>query len=172
MTDVLTPETIVADAGLEDWFARRTYHTGEFGIEALTARKIALGLTVSVVLPAHNEEATITAGVRAARQLQGTLVDQIVVIDDRSTDDTARLAAAAGAQVHSSSNLLSAFGSSQGKGDALWRSLSVVSGDIVVFVDSDIHDPSPASISGLLAPLLTDTNVQLVQGVLRPADDP
>lgn len=163
MTEPLTLDTFVADAGLDDWFARRTYPADELDEDALAAHKDGQGLTVSVVLPAHNEEETIAAGVCAAKRLLTTLVDQIVVIDDRSTDDTARLASAAGAEVHASSRLLPAFGSSQGKGDVLWRSLSVTSGDIVVFVDADIRNPSPRFISRLLAPLLTAAGVHLVK---------
>lgn len=146
-----------------DWFTRRTYHADDFDVAALAARKAALGVTVSVVLPAHNEEATVAGGVRAARQMHGTLVDQIVVIDDRSSDATARCAAAAGAEVHASSTLVPSFGPSLGKGDVLWRSLTVASGDIVVFVDADIRNPHPRFIWALIAPLLADPRIQLVK---------
>jgi glucosyl-3-phosphoglycerate synthase len=122
--------------------------------------------TVSAVLPARDEAATIGPIVRALRSL-GELVDQILVIDADSEDGTAAAAAAEGAEVHSQSELLPELGAVLGKGDAMWRALSVASGDLVVYLDSDTIGFPPHFASGLLGPLLTRSDVRLVKGAFR-----
>lgn len=130
-------------------------------------------MSVSVVLPARNEAETVEGVVRACAGLGGSLVDELVVMDGASTDGTADLAAAAGARVHSDAAVLPGYGNPSGKGDALWRSLSVTSGDIVVFVDTDIANPDPRFVWGVLAPLLLDPEIAFVKGFYdRPIDSP
>lgn len=145
------------------WFDRRTFAAADFGVADLARRKEELGLTVSVVLPARNEAATVSGVVSACAELAQTLVDELVVLDGSSTDDTAERAVAAGARVHTDAHVLPEHGPSRGKGDALWRSLSVTSGDIVVFIDTDIRNPAPSFVSGLLGPLLTEPDVAFVK---------
>lgn len=147
-----------------DWFRERTYTREQFAVADLTRRKHAAGISVSVVLPARNEAQTVGAMVDAVTTLLGTLVDEVVVIDGGSTDSTRRIATAAGARVHTARELLPQYGEPRGKGDALWRSLSVTTGDIVAFVDADIRNPDPRFVWGLLGPLLTEPTVQLVKG--------
>jgi glucosyl-3-phosphoglycerate synthase len=148
---------------VDDWFARNTYRARELSVEELGARKRESGLRVSVVVPARNEAETIGGVLAAIGQLSGTLVDELVVMDGGSDDGTPDIAARAGAAVHDDGSVLSDYGPPLGKGDALWRSLTVTSGDVVVFVDADIHNPSPQFVYGLLAPLLADPGVQLVK---------
>lgn len=145
------------------WFERRTFHASDFTVDDLARRKAGAGISVSVVLPAYNEAETVAGVVRAVQELRGSLVDELLVIDGGSDDATTDVAAAAGARVHRDTDLLPELGPTQGKGDALWRSLSVTSGDIVVFVDSDIRNPAPHFVYGLLGPLLVDPGVQLVK---------
>jgi glucosyl-3-phosphoglycerate synthase len=147
----------------QEWFARRTHRTDDFDLLLLAAQKAAGGTTVSVVLPARNEAGTVREVVRAVAELRGDLVDEIIVIDDRSSDATTAVAGAAGATVHQSGDLLPELGPSAGKGDVLYRSLTVAAGDIVVFLDADIRNPDPRFVSGLLGPLLLDPDVQLVK---------
>lgn len=110
--------------------------------------------TVSVCLPARDEAATIGPIVAClARLRQAGLIDQVVVVDD-STDATAAVAAAAGAQVHAQSALMPAYGPVQGKGDAMWRALDVLWGDVIVFLDADTSPFGPHFVTGLLGPLL------------------
>lgn len=156
---------------LGDWFTRRTFAAAEFDVRTLARRKAELDISVSVVLPARNEAATIDGIVRACSSLGEELVDELVVMDGESDDDTAELAAGAGARVHSDAAVLPEMGAPHGKGDALWRSLSVTSGDLVVFVDGDIANPDPRFVWGLLGPLLLDSEIALVKAFYdRPVE--
>jgi glucosyl-3-phosphoglycerate synthase len=118
---------------------------------------------VSVCIPVREEAATI-GGIVAAVVDE---VDQVVVVDSSSTDGSARIAAAAGAEVYDQSELLPQFGKGQGKGDAMWRSLSVVRNDVVCFVDGDSLDFGPHFVRGIAGPLLADPAVQFVKGHYR-----
>ncbi|HWH31093.1 MAG TPA: glucosyl-3-phosphoglycerate synthase [Egibacteraceae bacterium] len=158
-----TPRNKRMEGPLADWFARRTFHTDDFDIADLRRRKEEAGTTVSVVLPSFNEADTVAGVIQAVRELEGTLIDEIVLIDGGSGDDTADIAAAAGARVHQDADVLPDLGPTLGKGDALWRSLTVTTGDIVVFVDTDIRNPDPRFVWGLLGPLLVEPQVQLVK---------
>jgi glucosyl-3-phosphoglycerate synthase len=137
---------------------------------------VAKGSTrVSVVIPARDEEATVAdvvAGVRAAWVDDVPLVDEVVVIDSDSTDGTARVAAAAGAVVHAAASVRADLGPARGKGEALWKSLHVTTGDVLVFVDSDLVEWGPHFVSGLVGPLLTVPDIALVKAVYdRPLLD-
>lgn len=153
------------DAGVaEGWCARRTYDPDDFDVEDLTARKAAAGLRTSVVLPSRDEADTIAEVVASVTALRGTLVDEVVVIDAGSADGTRALAAAAGATTYDEREVLPAFGPGLGKGDGMWRGLSVTSGDVIVFLDTDVRNPDPRNVWSLLAPLLLDPTTQLVKG--------
>lgn len=151
-----------------DWAARRTYQ----GADYTPARVVEVkgDQTVSVVIPV--KEAAMTVGRVAAtcvRLREAGAVDQVVVVDAASSDGSAESAARAGAEVHQEADLLTQFGDVQGKGDALWRSLSVVTGDIVVFVDSDTEGFSERFVSGLAGPLLEHAELKMVKGAFdRP----
>ena len=148
---------------LARWFQHRTFSAGDASVQQLVERKDQQGLSVSVVLPARNEAETVEGMVAAVSELSGSLVDELVVMDGGSTDGTPDIAAKAGARVHDDSNVLPDHGPCLGKGDALWRSLTVTSGDVVAFVDSDIKNPSPGFVVGLLTPLLLAPDVALVK---------
>jgi glucosyl-3-phosphoglycerate synthase len=96
-------------------------------------------------------------------ELADVLVDEVVVIDGGSSDATAEIAVSAGARVHQADMLRPEFGPCLGKGDALWRSLTVTGGDVVVFLDTDIANPDPGFVTALLGPLLTEPSVHLVK---------
>jgi glucosyl-3-phosphoglycerate synthase len=96
-------------------------------------------------------------------------IDEVIVIDADSADDSAGAARSVGADVHQESELLTDFGAPSGKGDALWRGVSVATGDIVVFVDSDTEGFDGSFVTGLAGPLLADESLQLVKGAFdRP----
>jgi glucosyl-3-phosphoglycerate synthase len=146
----------------------RTFDHYDFEAAELVARKA--GHRISVCLPARNEEATVGEIVTTIREHlieRCPLVDELLVVDDRSTDETARRAAAAGARVIDAAHTLSEYGGSPGKGGALWRSLYASTGDLVVWCDSDVTNFSPQFVVGLVGPLLTDTRVAYVKGFYR-----
>ncbi|MEE6175771.1 glucosyl-3-phosphoglycerate synthase [Mycobacterium sp. 050134] len=128
------------------------------------------GRTISVVLPALNEEETVESVIDSISPLVDGLVDELIVLDSGSTDDTEIRAIAAGARVVSREQALPEVPTRPGKGEALWRSLAVTSGDIVVFVDSDLINPHPMFVPWLVAPLLTGPSsrgVHLVKSFYR-----
>lgn len=123
--------------------------------------------SVSVVIPARNEEGTVGTIVTSIRSdfIQSvSLVDEVIVVDSRSTDGTAAAALAAGADVVSEEEMTSGLPPMGGKGDALWSGVAAASGDIVAFVDADIDPFDSRFVSGLLGPLLTDPSVSFVKG--------
>ncbi|KAB7852657.1 glucosyl-3-phosphoglycerate synthase [Streptomyces mobaraensis] len=154
---------------VERWLSRRSWTAADRPLDRLLAAKRATGTTVSVVLPALNEEATvgdIAAAIR--RDLMADevpLVDELVVLDSGSTDGTARVAAAAGARVEHRDAVLPGLPAVPGKGEVLWRSLLVTSGDVVCFIDADLRDFSSAFVSGIVGPLLTDPDVDFVKAM-------
>jgi glucosyl-3-phosphoglycerate synthase len=155
------------DDRTEAWFGRRTSRWQDWPHDMLLAAKHRLGVTISVVIPAKNEERTVAGVVGSiARSLvrQVPLVDEIVVMDSDSTDATAQVAAQAGALVYHASEVASSAGSFPGKGEALWKSLLVTKSDLLVFVDADLTRWGPHFVSGLVGPLLADDQVQLVKG--------
>jgi glucosyl-3-phosphoglycerate synthase len=147
------------------WFDERTWQSPEWTVADLVLAKGSR--TVSVVLPALNEEATVGDVIASVRPLLGTLVDELVVIDSGSTDRTAEVSAAAGARVVHRGEVLSELEPLPGKGEVLWRSLAATTGDLLVFLDSDLIDPDPAFVPKLLGPLLLTPDVQLVKGFYR-----
>src|SRR5580700_8498286 len=151
----------------DSWFARRTSRWQDWPAEELLAAKRRLGVTVSVVIPARNEQQTVAGVVGAIRRslvMRQPLVDELVVIDSDSTDSTAEAAVGAGAKVHRAADIVPAEGTFPGKGEAIWKSLHVTTGDLVVFVDADLTSWGPHFVTGLLGPLLADGDVQLVKG--------
>ncbi|OZD11891.1 glucosyl-3-phosphoglycerate synthase [Rhodococcus sp. 06-156-3C] len=144
---------------------RNSWREALWSVEELTAAK--QGRTVSVVLPALNEEATVAAVVRSILPLLGGLVDDLLVLDSGSVDATAAEARRAGARVVTREQAVPHLQPRPGKGEVLWRSLAATDGDLVVFVDSDLLDPNPRFVPSLLGPLLLDTGVQLVKGFYR-----
>ncbi|MGQ0574950.1 MAG: glucosyl-3-phosphoglycerate synthase [Pseudonocardia sp.] len=158
------------DPVAEDWFARRTWQTPTWSVPDLVAAK--RGRRVSVVLPALDEEQTVGAIVEAIVPLTrtvpaGALVDELVVMDSGSTDRTVEVAAAAGARVVLRTDVLPHLDPVPGKGEVLWRALAATTGDVLVYLDSDLVDFDPGFVPALLGPLLTEPGVELVKGFYR-----
>ncbi|MFI9386103.1 glucosyl-3-phosphoglycerate synthase [Kutzneria sp. NPDC052558] len=149
----------------EQWFRDRTWQEPAWTVPELVRAKG--DRTVSVVLPALNEQESVGAVVTAVRPLLGSLVDELVVVDSGSTDGTIARAEAAGARAVRRGDVLPELEPLPGKGEVLWRSLAATTGDLVVFLDSDLVDPDPAFVPALLGPLLTAPGVQLVKGFYR-----
>jgi glucosyl-3-phosphoglycerate synthase len=149
-----------------------TFHHEQFDPLDLVERKGAT--SISVCLPARNEADTvgpIVTTIRAQLLDQLGLVDEVIVVDDHSDDATARVAAEAGARVVAADQVLTEFGEGHGKGEALWKSLFVAKGDLIVWCDADVQNFATAFVVGLLGPLLTDPGVAFVKGYYeRPSD--
>lgn len=140
-----------------------SFHHADFTPQGLRGRKDG---EVTVVLPARNEAATIGSIVDALLSLDG-LIDQILVIDAGSPDGTAEIARRAGAEVHDQDELLPELGPAVGKGDAMWRALSVARGEYVAYIDSDTLDFSPHFATGLLGALLGREDIRWVKGAFQ-----
>ena len=161
VSDLLATEAVAEHR----WLTERSWSRPTWTVAELEAAK--RGRTVSVVLPALNEEETVAAVVETITPLLGGLVDELIVLDSGSTDDTGIRAVAAGARVISREVALPEVAPQPGKGEVLWRSLAATTGDLIAFVDSDLLDPDPMFVPKLLGPLLTIDGVHLVKGFYR-----
>ena len=126
------------------------------------------GRTVSVCIPCRDEAATVGPLISTIRNeliRRVPLVDELIVLDDRSTDDTAAVAVGAGARVVDINEVHAQHGVGHGKGNALWASLVASEGDFVVWIDGDITSFEPSWIVRLLAPMLDDDTVALVKSL-------
>jgi len=145
-----------------------THHHRDFPLDRLLEAKAATGTSVSLVLPARDEEATVAAVVGAFLPLRDAgLLDEVVVVDSLSGDSTARIAADAGATVVSVADVAPEIPARAGKGEAMWRALHATTGDVVAYCDTDVLDAGPRFALGLLGPLLTEPDVHLVKGFYR-----
>jgi glucosyl-3-phosphoglycerate synthase len=154
-----------------DWFARRTFHHGRFAnAGALVEAKDRQGVTVSVCIPALNEEATIGPIVRTIRHElmeRVPMVDELAVVDSGSSDETAAEAESAGATVFQDGEVLPDLEPLTGKGEALWKSLFVLRGDVILWLDADIANFDPRFVCGPLGPILTDPSIGYVKSFYR-----
>lgn len=160
---------------VERWLSRRSWSVADRSPERLVAAKRASGTSVSVVLPALDEEATVGGIVEVIRRelmARTPLVDELVVIDSGSADRTAEVARKAGARVVHRDEILPRVPAVPGKGEVLWRSLLATHGDVVAFVDADLREFSADFVSGIVGPLLTDQDVHFVKAMYdRPLGD-
>ncbi|MCU1429818.1 MAG: hypothetical protein JWL83_3818 [Actinomycetia bacterium] len=147
----------------------------EVNARSLFDVKQTTGVTLSVCLPARNEEATIgpiVHAIRASLMSSVPLVDEIVVVDDGSTDGTAAVATAAGARVVAEATILPDLEPGTGKGNALWKSLYACEGDIVCWFDADVRNFRAEAVMSLVRPLLEYPQVVLSKAYYRrPLDD-
>ncbi|MEU7058970.1 glucosyl-3-phosphoglycerate synthase [Streptomyces sp. NPDC046197] len=153
---------------VERWLRTRSWSVTDRPLHTILAAKRASGSSVSVVLPALNEEETvgdIVAVIRHDLMEQVPLVDELLVVDSGSTDRTSEVAAAAGARVVHRDDILPRIPAVPGKGEVLWRSLLVTRGDVVCFVDADLREFSSDFVTGIVGPLLTDPGVDLVKAM-------
>ncbi len=156
---------------VDKWFAENTYHAGEFaGLDQLLEAKDRQKLTVSLALPALNEEETVGKVIRTIKETlmkRAPLLDEIVLVDSDSSDRTREIAAGLDVPVHIHQQVLPDMGARAGKGEALWKSLLLTCGDIVVWIDTDIANIHPRFVYGLLGPLILHPEIQFVKGFYR-----
>jgi len=147
------------------WLQRSTFREVDIAFDDVLRAKSAT--RISVVIPAHNEASTIEAIIARIREdlmIRSNLVDELIVIDSDSVDETATVALAAGAAVFAAADIEPERGWRPGKGEAMWKSLFVTTGDVIVFVDADLMNFSSRYVVGLAAPLLFDEGISLVKG--------
>ena len=146
---------------------RNLYHHISFSdVSRLVDVKKSKGLKISLAFPTLNEETTIGSEVDMVRRdlvLQFPLLDEVAVIDSGSTDLTREVARAAGADVYLASDILPGVGPGSGKGENLWKSIHVLNGDIIVWVDADIENLHPKFVYGLVGPLLFREDLMFIK---------
>ncbi|GAB4363995.1 MAG: glucosyl-3-phosphoglycerate synthase [Spirochaetales bacterium] len=146
---------------------QQTFHHSKYSdVSRLVKLKNQQGLKISLAFPTLNEEATIGKEIlilKTELMDRTPLLDEIAVIDSGSTDRTLSVAASFGAKVYESKEILPAYGSHRGKGENLWKSLHVLTGDIIVWIDADIHNISPKFVYGLIGPLLENPEISYVK---------
>ena len=152
---------------MADDLLKKTWHHSKFSnIGALVSLKEQKKLKISLAFPTLNEEATIGKEIliiRTELMDRYPLLDEIAIIDSSSSDNTRKVAEKFGAKVFTSRLILPKYGSFRGKGENLWKSLYVLEGDIIVWVDADISNISPKFVYGLLGPLLEDDRTGYVK---------
>lgn len=156
---------------VDKWFAENTYHSGEFAdLNHLLDLKREQKLKVSLALPALDEEETVGHVIETVKQAlmdKVPLLDEIVFIDSDSNDRTREIAAGFHLPVHIHQKILPQFGARAGKGEALWKSLYLTYGDIIIWIDTDIVNIHPRFVYGLLGPLILRPDIQFIKGFYR-----
>jgi glucosyl-3-phosphoglycerate synthase len=156
---------------VDKWFAENTFHADEFiDLDQLLALKRQQRVTISVAMPALNEESTVgnvIQTIKSALMDAVPLLDEVVLMDSDSTDRTRQIAAELGVPVHIHQQTLPNYGARRGKGEALWKSLYTTRGDILVWIDTDIANIHPHFVYGLLGPLLANPRLQFIKGFYR-----
>jgi glucosyl-3-phosphoglycerate synthase len=156
-----------ATAG-ERWASSRSYHHSRYPPSRIAAERAERELTVSVCLPARECAATVAEIVGVLLELrEAGMIDQIVVVDADSADGTAIVAERAGAVVWQERELMPSYRPVLGKGDAMWRALSVLEGELVCFLDADTEDFSAHFVTGLIGPLVCEPGVSFVKAHYR-----
>jgi glucosyl-3-phosphoglycerate synthase len=144
-----------------------SFHHGDFDLETLSRLKAEQQSVISCVVPTLNEEATVGGVLEALRQ--NPLVDECVVVDSDSMDQTREAAAAAGATVFRACEIRPELGPARGKGENLWKGLFVTRGELIVYVDGDLKNAHPRIVTGLVGPLLTRPELSYVKAFYERA---
>ena len=152
----------------ERWARTRSFHHSQYPASRVASERIARRLGVSVCLPARDCADTVEAIVEVLLGLREEgVLDQLLVVDAGSPDGTAAVATRAGATVVDEAELMPSYGPVLGKGDAMWRALSLLEGDLVCFLDADTEGFSAHFLTGLLGPLLCEPGVSFVKAFYR-----
>lgn len=151
------------------WLKNNSFKAAQFKTDWLQQQKEKQKLTVSVGIPTLNVEQTLGEVLKSCCQLKEEtgLVDQIAIIDSYSTDSTLEVAKKYPVEIYNDAEILSQVAPAKGKGEALWKSLAVLKGDIIVWLDSDVYNFSPYFITGLIGPLLAQPHLVFVKAFYR-----
>ncbi|HLF25029.1 MAG TPA: glucosyl-3-phosphoglycerate synthase [Anaerolineae bacterium] len=155
----------------DQWFAENTFDADEFAdLSRLVSIKRERGLTISLGLPALDEEETVGKVIRTLQRGlmdKVPLLDEIMLIDSGSADRTREIARRLGVPIYVHQEILPEHGAHRGKGEALWKSLHVLKGDLIAWIDTDIVNIHPRFVYGVLGPLLQHDTIQYVKGFYR-----
>ena len=138
--------------------------------DALTRLKQRQATSISVCIPARDEESTVGTVVDVVRRElceRTELVDEVLVIDDGSTDATAERARSAGARVVATSEILPWLPAGSGKGNAMWLALYESEGELLCFLDADLRNFDARFVTALIEPLLVDDRIVMVKAQYR-----
>lgn len=156
---------------VDKWFAENTFHGDEFrDLNYLLSLKEKQGLTISLALPALNEEQTVGKVITTVQNTlmnEVPLLDEIVLMDSNSTDRTREIAEGLGVPIYIHQHTLPQYGARKGKGEALWKSLYCTRGDIIIWIDTDIVNIGPHFVYGLIGPLLLKPELNFIKGFYR-----
>jgi len=152
-----------------EWFRSRSFHHRQFGSARELGRlKRERGLGVTLILPTRDVADTIGPVLEEVASLRRAgLVDQVLVIDADSADGTSGIARRHGAEVYSENELMPEYGRAQGKGDAMWRGLSVATGDIIAFADTDTGNFSRQLVTGVVGCLVARPDIKFAKAAYR-----
>ena len=156
---------------IRNWLQSNTFHHSRYSdVGTLVKKKKEQGLTISLCFPTLNEERTVGNEIKIIREAlvdKHPLLDEIVVIDSGSTDNTEKVSRDAGADFYLSSEILSKYMFYRGKGENLWKSLYVLKGDIICWLDADIENMNPRFVLGLIGPLLEFPHLSYVKAFYK-----
>jgi glucosyl-3-phosphoglycerate synthase len=150
-----------------NWLEKNTFHYSEFGdLHRLVEEKQKKNLTISLCLPTLNEEKTIAKEIiimKSELMARYPLIDELIVIDSGSSDNTLDIAGSFGADVYVANEILPDLDQFKGKGENLWKALYITKGDIIVYIDADIKNIHHRFAYGLIGPLLLDDHIKYVK---------
>jgi len=156
---------------IQEWLKKNTFHHSSFRDPwKLHDKKEELGVKISVCLPTLNEEKTVGKEIKVFReelQEKVPLIDEIVVVDSGSTDRTEEVVKEAGGKFYYASEILPQYRTYRGKGENLWKSLYVLEGDIICWIDADITNIHPRFVLGLVGPLLFYQHLKYVKAFYK-----
>jgi nucleotide-binding universal stress UspA family protein len=154
---------------VDTWFAESSFHCREFAdVDELVALKQRQGLTISVALMPPGDPGTLPGMARALAELRERhrLIDEIALIGGEGGGPAPA--------VVSELRLGWQPAPADAPGEAAWRSLQTLRGDLIVWLGADIRNPHPKLVYGLVGPLLRDPRIRRVIGhyrLPRAADD-
>ena len=147
-----------------NWLDKNTFHYSAFSdLNQLVDVKQQKNVTISLCLPTLNEEKTIAKEIiimKSELMARYPLIDELVVIDSGSTDNTAEIAKSFGADVHDANDILPRLEKFKGKGENLWKALYITRGDIIIYLDADIKNIHHRFAYGLIGPLLLHDHIK------------
>jgi glycosyltransferase involved in cell wall biosynthesis len=156
---------------VDKWFAENTYHADEYAdLDYLLHLKKKQNITIGLALPSLNEEETVGNVIQTLKKPfmdDMPLLDELVLIDSNSDDHTREIARSLGIPIFIHQQTLPQWGSRDGNGEALWKSLYVTHSDLILWIDTDIVNIHPRFVYGLLGPLLVRQDIQFVKGFYR-----